>query len=135
MKRTATIIARSPDGKRCVAVDDALAEEILEFIESNPKVKKKFRYVTDLILHGHRASELYDKEDIEKGCEGVIAMKLLEGGDNAGIYCREVYVKGMYFVVIACEVIAHKSSQKNSHREKEVIRRMATYDYAKIHEP
>ena len=135
MKRTATIISRSRDGKRCVAVDDALAEEILEFIESNPKVKKKFRYITDLILQGLRASELYDKEDIEKGCEGVMAMKLLKGGVNARIYCREVYVKGMYFVVIACEVIAHKSSQKNSHREREVIRRVATYEYTKIHEP
>ena len=41
----------------------------------------------------------------------------------------------MYFVVIACEVIAHKSSQKNSHREKEVSRRVATYEYSKIHEP
>ncbi|MBK7381777.1 MAG: hypothetical protein IPI81_00345 [Flavobacteriales bacterium] len=69
MKRTATIITKSLDGKRCVAVDDALAEEILEFIEADPKVKKKFRYITDLILQGHRASELYDKEDIEKGCE------------------------------------------------------------------
>ena len=135
MKRTATIIDRSPDGKRCVAVDDELAEEILEFIKANPRIKKKFKYITQLILQGHRTPELYDKEDIEKGCEGVMAMKLLKGAENARIYCREVYVKGMYFVVIACEVIAHKSSQKNSHREKEVIRRVATYEYTKIHEP
>lgn len=135
MKRTATIIVRSHDGKRCVAVDDALAEEILEFIESNPRIKKKFKYITQLVLQGHRTPELYDKEDIEKGCDGVMAMKLLKGAENARIYCREVYVKGKYFVVIACEVIEHKSGQKNSHREKEVIRRVATYEYVKIHEP
>jgi hypothetical protein len=135
MKRTATIIDRSPDGKRCVAVDDELAEEILEFIKANSRIRKKFKYITQLILQGHRTPDLYDKEDIEKGCEGVMAMKLLKGAENARIYCREVYVKGQYFVVIACEVIAHKSSQKNSHREKEVIRRVATYQYIKIHEP
>ncbi|MBK7086172.1 MAG: hypothetical protein IPH53_16500 [Flavobacteriales bacterium] len=135
MERTATIINRSPDGKRCLAVDDALAAEILEFIDANPRIRKKFKYITQLILQGHRTPELYDKEDIEKGCEGVMAMKLLKGAENARIYCREVYVKGMYFVVIACEVIEHKSSQKNSHREKEVIRRVATYQYTKIHEP
>ena len=135
MERTATIISRSPDGKRCLAVDDALAAEILEFIDANPRIRKKFKYITQLILQGHRTPELYDKEDIEKGCEGVMAMNLLKGAENARIYCREVYVKGMYFVVIACEVIAHKSSQKNSHREKEVIRRVATYEYTKIHEP
>ncbi len=135
MKRTATIIQRSPDGKRCLAVDDELAEEILAFIQANPRIKKKFRYITQLILQGHRTPELYDKEDIEKGCEGVMAMKLLKGAENARIYCREVYVRGKYFVVIACEVIEHKSSQKNSHREKEVIRRVATYEYVKIHEP
>lgn len=135
MRRTATIIDRSPDGKRCLAVDDELAEEILAFITANPRIKKKFRYITQLILQGHRTPELYDKEDIEKGCEGVMAMKLLKGAENARIYCREVYVRGKYFVVIACEVIEHKSSQKNSHREKEVIRRVATYEYVKIHEP
>lgn len=135
MRRTATIIDRSPDGKRCLAVDDELAEEILAFIQTNPRIKKKFRYITQLILQGHRTPEIYDKEDIEKGCEGVMAMKLLKGAENARIYCREVYVRGKYFVVIACEVIEHKSSQKNSHREKEVIRRVATYEYVKIHEP
>jgi hypothetical protein len=135
MKRTATIISKSHDGKRCLAVDDALAAEILEFIDANPRIRKKFKYITQLILQGHRTPELYDKEDIEKGCEGVMAMKLYKGAENARIYCREVYVKGKYFVVIACEVIAHKSSQKNSHREKEVIRRVATYEYTKIHEP
>lgn len=135
MKRTATIIDRSPDGKRCVAVDDALAEEILGFIKANPRIRKKFKYITQLILQGHRTPELYDKEDIEKGCEGVMAMKLLKGAENARIYCREVYVKGKYFVVIACEVIEHKSSQKNGHKEKEAIRRVAAYEYVKIHEP
>lgn len=135
MKRTATIISRSADGKRCIAVDDALASEILEFIESSPRIKKKFKYITELILQGHRTPELYDKEDIEKGCEGVTAMKLYKGAENARIYCREVFVKGAYFVVVACEVIKHKSTQKNSHREKEVIRRVATYQYRKINEP
>lgn len=135
MKRTATIIERSPDGKRCLAVDDERAEQILDFLNGSARIKKKFRYVTQLILEGHRTPELYDKEDIEKGCEGVMAMKLLKGAENARIYCREVYVKGRYFVVIASEVVPHKSSQKNSHREREAIRRVATYEYTKINEP
>ncbi|MBK7942553.1 MAG: hypothetical protein IPJ87_11895 [Flavobacteriales bacterium] len=75
-------------------MDDALAEEILEFIKADPRIRKKFKYITQLILLGHRAPELYDKEDIEKGCEGVMAMKLLKGAENARIYCREVYVRG-----------------------------------------
>jgi hypothetical protein len=135
MKRTATIIERSPDGRRCVAVDDKHADEILDFLKRNPRVRKKFRYVTKVLLEGHRVPDLYDKEDIEKGCEGVMAMKLLKGAENTRIYCREEFVKGKYFVIICCDFIAHKSSQKNSHREKEVIRRVATYEYAKIHEP
>jgi hypothetical protein len=135
MQRTAPIIGKSHYGKRCIAVDDALAMEILEFLEGNARIRKKFKYISQLILQGHRTPELYDKEDIEKGCDGVMAMKLLKGAENARIYCREVYVKGKYFVVIACEVIAHKSTQKNSHREKEVIRRVATYEYTAIHEP
>jgi hypothetical protein len=122
------------DGKRCVAVDDALALELAQFLRSNPKANKKFEHIKTLLLMGQRVPDLYDKEEIDEKSKGVRAMKLLKGGLNARIYCREVFHEGRTFVVIASELIVHKSTQKNSHREIAAIHRVASYKYTSIHE-
>ena len=134
MKRTATIIKKSSDGKRCIAVDDELYPLLRAFMARNPKTLKKFEHIQRLLIDGHRVPEVYDKEEVDDKSEGVRAMKLLKGSQNARIYCREVFHEGRTFVIIASELIEHKSSQKNSHREIAAIHRVASYEYIKIDE-
>lgn len=134
MERTATIIRKSVDGKRGVAVDDELEADLELFFAKNPNVRKKFAYIVDVLLMGERMPDVYDKEEIDKYSKGVRAMKLLKGSQNTRIYCREVFHEGRIFVVIASELVEHKSSQKNSHREVAAIHRVAAYEYTTIHE-
>lgn len=134
MKRTATIIKKSADGKRGVAVDDELQAMLKAFLRKNRKAAKKFDLVVEMLVNGHRVPDLYDKEEIDAKSKGVRAMKLLKGSQNARIYCREVFHEGRIFVIIASELIEHKSSQKNSHREIAAIHRVAAYEYTTIHE-
>lgn len=82
MRRTATIIKKSNDGKRCVAVDDELESHLEEFFKENPKVRKKFAHIMGLLLMGKRVPDVYDKEEIDKDSKGVRAMKLLKGSQN-----------------------------------------------------
>lgn len=125
---------KSADGKRCIAVDDKLAAELDAFLIANPKANKKFDHIKKLLVIGSRVPDLYDKEEIDAASKGVRAMKLLKGSQNARIYCREVFFEGRTFIIIASELIRHKGSQKNSHREITAIHRVASYEYTMIHE-
>jgi len=107
----------------------------LSFFFQNDRFTKKLNHICELILGGHRNSELYDKEEFDSRSKGVTAMKFFKGQDNARIYCKEITNAQGVFIVIAAEVHVKKKSQKLQHKEKAIIHRVAQYEYKKIKEP
>ncbi len=133
MKRKAVIFRKSDDGRRCVAVDAENAEAILTYIQQDKRHAKKFRHIVELILSGLRNTELYDKEEINDKAKGVTAMKLFKGQENDRIYCKEYTTdKGKTFVVVAAELREKKKTQKNAHKENNLIETVAGYEYELI---
>ncbi len=129
MKRSCRHIISSKDGRRSIYIDEANSEAILSYINKDARHKKKFGFVAEIILGGHRNSELYDKEDINERCKDVTAMKFFKGQENDRIYCKEVTTQQGTRVVIAAVLHLGKKSQKNSRREKSIINRVGGYKY------
>tara|TARA_Y100000588_G_C13698515_1_gene687608 strand:+ start:85 stop:471 length:387 start_codon:yes stop_codon:yes gene_type:complete len=121
----------SNNGKKALYIDAENAGEILAFIKSKPSFQNKFKNIQELILeHNMPPRDLYDKEDFEKGCEHITAMKLAKGKDNPRIYCQQYSHKGKErFVIIASELLEKKKSQGLTNKEKQLIRKVAKYDY------
>lgn len=128
MKRVAKIFRTSSDGKRCIAIDTENADQILLFLRNNMQLLKKFDLICDLLLNGYRNPDLYDKEDINKHCKNVTAMKF-KGGRNPRIYCQELKSNDKTLFIIASELHESKKNQKNQHKEINLIERVASYEY------
>ncbi len=133
-KRKAQIIKKSNDGKCCIAIDVESAKEILSYINQDKRHKKKFNFICDIILGGLRNTELYDKEEPDDESKGVRAMKFFKGQENDRIYCKEITLKDRTFVVIASELHEKKKSQKLTHKELNIIHRVAGYEYEEIYD-
>ena len=130
IKRKAKYLTQSSDGKKAFYIDVVNKTAIFNFLESDPARIKKFRYVLALLMEGKPPRDLYDRENIEKGCEHVTAIKLFKGGQNIRIYCQQFSDKGKdQFIIIASELLEKKKSQKNSKKELNIIRRVASYEY------
>ena len=129
MKRNAIEIRKSGNGKRAIYVDEENAKEIFQYIQQDERHRKKFRFITDIILGGHRNTEVYDKEEIDDKTKGVTAMKFFKGQDNDRIYCKEVTKEDKTFVIIASELHKGKQKQKNKQKEKNIIHKVAGYEY------
>lgn len=132
MKRSAVIIKKSNDGTRCIAIDIKNEMHLFSFLSSNSRTKKKFDHICELILGGHRNSELYDKEEFDSTIKNVSAMKILKGQENARIYCKEITNKQGVFIVVASELQPRKKTKKLSYKEKTLIRRVSNYEYEEI---
>jgi hypothetical protein len=132
LSRKAVIIKESSDGKRCIAVDEEHAEELLQFFKQDKRYNKKFRHICDLILGNHLNRDLYDKEEPDDKSKGVRAMKFFKGQDNARVYCKEVTLSDKTFVVVAAEVLERKKQTKLSHKELAIIHRVANYEYTEF---
>lgn len=130
MKRKAELIEFSADGKKAFYVDAVNSQEIMAFLESDPANLKKFKTALQLILNHRAPRDLYDKENFEKGCELVTAIKLFKGKKNPRIYCQQ-FTDGETerFVIIGIELLEKKKSQKLTAAEKSIIRRVAKYEY------
>lgn len=129
MERKAKIIKTNADGTRAICVDVDNYKEIIEYISRSPAHKKRFNYITGIILEGLRMPDVYDKEEINDKCKGVTAMKLFKGGSNDRIYCREQTLEDKTFVVITSELFDKKKSQKINQRIKNTIEKVAGYEY------
>lgn len=132
MTRTATIIKESEDSKRCIAIDNAIYKEFLDFINTNSRYRNKFLTIAEFLLGGHTNRSLYDKEEPDSKSKGVRAMKFFKGNENHRIYCREQTLEDKTFVIIASEIHMRKKQTKLSHRELTVIHRVASYEYNEI---
>ncbi|REL24559.1 hypothetical protein DYD21_18400 [Rhodohalobacter sp. SW132] len=132
MKRNAIIIKESFDGSRSVAVDEDNAEELLNFFRQDNRYKKKFNHICELILGNHVNRELYDKEEPDDKSKGVRAMKFFKGQENARVYCKEINTSDKTCVIVAAEVLKRKKQTKLTHKEINIIHRVASYEYETI---
>ena len=132
MKRNAIIIKESSDGRRSIAVDEENAEKLLKFFRQDKRYKKKFNHICDLILGNHVNRELYDKEEPDDKSKGVWAMKFFKGQENARVYCKEVNTTDKTTVIIAADVLKRKKQAKLTHKEINIIHRVASYEYKTI---
>lgn len=130
VKRNAELIQISNDGKKAFYLDEENSEEIMAFLQSEPANLKKFGTALQLILNHQAPRDLYDKENFEKGCEKVTAIKLFKGKKNPRIYCQQ-FTDGdtERFVIIGIELLEKKKSQKLTATEKSIIRRVSKYEY------
>lgn len=129
MKRKAFILQKSENGRKAICIDEANAKILLEFLNKDERHKKKFRYISELILRGIRNTELYDKENINKRAKHVTAMKFFKGQENARIYCKEQRLNNQLFVIICCELIVSKKSQSNNKSIRALIDKISNYEY------
>jgi hypothetical protein len=132
-KRKAILLYTSENGRKAVYVDEKNSSEILAWINASPQNKRKFQFIIELLLNGRITKELYDKENIEKGCENVTAMKPFRGTKNPRIYCQQYSDKNKkIFVIVASELLEKKKSNELTKKEKTIIRRVSKYDYELI---
>ncbi|WP_417601039.1 hypothetical protein [Owenweeksia hongkongensis] len=80
MQRYAILYRKSEDGRKAFYIDEANSEALFEFLKADKARAKKFRHVVELILNGQATRDQYDKENIEKGCEHIYAIKMFKGG-------------------------------------------------------
>lgn len=129
MKRKAKIIRYNEDKTRAICVDTDTWESIFDYVSRSNKHKKKFNHIVELILRRLRVPDLYDKEEINTKCKGVTAMKFFKGQTNDRIYCKEITLEDKTFVVIAAELFELKKDQGVKKKVKNIIERVASYEY------
>ena len=129
MKRKCKCLLRSKDGKRAIYLDEENAAEIRAYLTRDERHKKKFRFISEIILEGHRNSEVYDKEEVNEKCKDVTAMKFFKGQDNDRIYCREVHSAEGTFGVVAAILLEKKKSQKLTQEQINIIEKVGGYNY------
>ena len=111
----------SKDGKRSIYIDSENKDEILEYIRQDNRHLKKFRFISGIILDGHKNREVYDKEDINKKYKDVTAMKFFKGQENDRIYCKEIKSKTGTHIVVTAILHERKKSADLSSKEKAII--------------
>jgi len=129
VKRKATIIKTSIDGKRQIAIDEKNQSILKTYFSQDKRHIKKFTDICGIILDGLRNNELYKKENINKKCKGVMAMRFFRGQENDRIYCKEIHLDNKVLTVICAELLEKKKNQKNKQREKNLIKKVAGYEY------
>ena len=131
MKRNAILYRSSKNGRKAFYIDEENADEILNFLQSKSAYAKKFKMILELLLeHNRPPRDLYDKENFEKGCEKVTAMKPAKGKQNPRIYCQQYTDnENEIFVIVAAELLIKKKSEGLSENEKSIIRKVASYQF------
>lgn len=128
MKRECELVVKSKDGKRAIYIDTQNKVEILKYIKQSERHLKKWRHIVQLLLEGHKNTELYDKEDINSKCKDITAMKFFKGQENDRLYCKELNTQGLY-IIVQVELYLKKKGNKVSKKEKPIINNIASYEY------
>lgn len=129
LARFCEIMRVSPDGKRAICIDKENKAEILAYITKSSRHKKKWNHIVDIILGGHRNTELYDKEDLNGKCEGVTAMKFFKGQENDRIYCKEQKTPEGLYIIVTAEIYMKKKTDKVTKKEIPLIEKVGNYEY------
>lgn len=104
-------------------------DTINEYIERNNQHIKKFNYIVNVILNRLRVTDVYDKEDFNDKSKGVTAMKFFKGRSNDRIYCKEQTMEDKTFIVVGAELYEKKKSKKLDNKAKQIIEKVASYEY------
>ena len=99
----------------------------------NPKYKEgdinyrfdKFQAIAAVIYRNRYREDLYRIEDRNPV---VTAMKFMDKGRNDRVYCQEIKLD-LGKAVIICEIHNNKKSQKNQHKEKQIIKKVGDYEF------
>lgn len=129
LARLCEILVRSADGKKAICIDKQNKAQILAYIKQSPRHLKKWNHIVQLILEGHKNTELYDKEEINERCKGITAMKFFKGQENDRIYCKEQQMNAGLYVIVTAELYLKKKSNKVSKKEIPIIEKIAKYEY------
>ena len=122
MIRLCEIIVKTADGKKAICIDIQNKDIILTYVRQSQRHLKKWRHILQLLLEGHKNTDLYDKEDINEKCKDVTAMKFFKGQENDRIYCKEQKTKDGMFIIITAELFLNTQRfllfQKNDFQQK-----------------
>jgi len=129
LARLCEIIARTADGKKAVCIDLQNKDLILAYVRQSDRHLKKWKHILQLLLEGHKNTELYDKEDINGKCKDVTAMKFFKGQENDRIYCKEQRTKDGIYIIVTAEIFLKKKSNKVTKKELPIIQKIANYEY------
>ena len=129
MKRKCKYLISSKDGKRAIFLDEENANEIYAYLTRNNRHTKKFKFISDIILGGHKNPNIYDKENINANCKDVTAMKFFKGQENDRIYCKEINTADGTFIVVAAILYENKKSTKLTKEQKNIIEKVGGYQY------
>ena len=129
MKRKCRKLISSIDGKRAIYIDSENEAEILAYLEKDARHKKKFKFISQIIVEGHRNTEVYDKEEINDKCKGVTAMKFFKGQENDRIYCKEVHSISGTFIVVTAILLEKKKTTKLTNEQITIIETVGGYTY------
>lgn len=129
LKRKCKYLISSKDGKRAIYLDELNATELFAYFNQDSRHKKKFRFIADIILGGHKNSDVYDKEDINDKCKDVTAMKFFKGQDNDRVYCKEVHSNKGTFIVVLAVLYKKKKTQKLNQQQINIIEKVGGYRY------
>lgn len=129
MKRKAVYLEADQNGKIAIYIDQKNMNNIVAYIQQDARHLKKWMYIKNVILSNLRIPEVFDKEDIDKECKDVYAMKFFKGQENDR--SKRIQHKGKNCVIIvASELHLKKKTQKNSAREIALIESVASYEYS-----
>lgn len=129
MIRKAKIIRYNKDKSIAICVDVETWKDISDYLKRDVKHKKKFNYIVEIILKRLRNTDVYDKEEINKKCKGVTAMKFFKGRSNDRIYCKEQTLEDKTFVVVTAELFEKKKTQGVKQKSKNIIEKVGSYEY------
>lgn len=129
MIRECEHIISTKDGKRAIYVDSVNKKEIIDYLYQDERHRKKFKYITEIILGGYRNTALYDKEDINGKSKDVTAMKFFKGQENDRIYCKEIFTRTGTYIVVTAILHRRKKSIGLSAKEIALIEKVGGYQY------
>lgn len=134
MERNAVII--ESNGKRALAIDVESMDSIYQFLESNEKLIKKFKHFKKVFLGTNvlYSDNIYSKEEINKKCKGVTAIKFKGVTKNPRLYCKELITEDAILVIIVADFVEEKKQNNITSKELTVIERVGSYSYSLIEE-
>lgn len=122
-------MVKGKDGKRAIYVDCANQNQIQTYIKLDERHLDKFRFIVEIILGGHRNTNVYDKEEVTKKCKGVTAMKFFKGQENDRIYCKEQTDNLGQRMIVMSVLHEKKKSQNLSAIEIGILENIGGYTY------
>ena len=132
-QRKAYHVKTSDNGKVAIYFDAENAEEISAFWNQDSQHQKWYENRIEFILQGLIDPDIFGREGHSKLTENVWAIKH-KGRDNWRIYCQRIkHPDGKdQIIIIQCEVLPKKKSQKNDSKIKAIVERVSSNTYKLI---